>query len=129
MSEPGLVEPSNNQILKTHQNFKTHQIFKTLFPINTLWEYLQANYEDKQTHFIITKFLYKKTEYTHNLDKFIEALKTYYFVSKRKYVNRPMTYKHFLTIIRQLCNSHNINYTSKLVYDKSSYEIEYCIHK
>jgi len=106
-----------------------NQIFKTNFPIDKLWEYLQTNYEDKDTHFIITKFLYKKTEYNNNLDTFIDSLKEYYYVSKRKYVNRKMTYKNFLTIIRQLCNSHNIIHTSKLVYDKSSYEIEYSIYK
>ena len=40
-----------------------------------------------------------------------------------------MNYNYFLTVIRQLCNVYNIVYTSKLIYNKSSYEIEYCVYK
>ena len=114
-------------IINTHK--KTDQNFKSSIPINILWDYLQNNFEDKDTHFIINKFLYKKAEYNNSINIFIESLKDYYYVSKRKYIDRQMTYKNFLTVIRQLCNANNINYTSRLVYDKSSYEIEYSIYK
>lgn len=113
--------------LKQHK--KDNQNFKANIPIQLLWDYLQNNFLDKDTHFIINKFLYKKAEYNNSITVFIESLKEYYYVSKRKYIERTMNYKNFLTIIRQLCNANNVNYTSKLVYDKSSYEIEYSIYK
>jgi len=112
-----------------NKNKSSNQNFKTNIPLNLLWDYLQNNFMDKDTHFIINKFLFKKAEYNNSIAAFIESLKEYYFISKRKYVERTMTYKNFLTVIRQLCNASNINYTSKLVYDKSSYEIEYSVYK
>ena len=108
---------------------KDNQLFKNIVPIDLFWDFLQINFDDKDTHFIINKFLYKKCEYNNNIVKFIEGLKIYYYDSKKKYIERPMNYKFFLTIIRQLCNLHNIEYTMRLVYDKSSYEIEYCVYK
>jgi hypothetical protein len=108
---------------------KDNQIFKCALPINLLWDYLQHNFIDKDTHFSINKFLYKKAEYNNSITLFLDSLKEYYYLSKRKYVDRQMTYKHFLTVLRQICKANNINYTSKLVYDKSSYEIEYSIYK
>ena len=108
---------------------KDNQIFKSNVPINILWDYLQCNFMDKDTHFIINKFLYKKAEYNNSINIFIDSLKEYYFISKRKYIERQINYKNFLTVIRQICNANSINYTSKLVYDKSSYEIEYSVYK
>ena len=108
---------------------KNNQNFKTNIPMNILWDYLRDNFIDTDTHFIINKFLYKKTEYNNSINIFIDSLKDYYYESKRKYIERQMNYKNFLTIIRQICNASNINYTSKLVYDKSSYEIEYSVYK
>ena len=110
-------------------NEKKNQLFKKNVPINVIWDFLEENFEDKDTHFIINKFLYKKSDYNKNLTKFTESLKEYYNNSKKKYVERTMNYNFFLTVIRQLCNVYNIVYTSKLIYNKSSYEIEYCIYK
>ena len=121
---------NDNKISDNNINEKKHnQIFKKDIPINAVWAFLEENFEDKDTHFVINKFLYKKTDYNKNLYKFIEFLKDYYYASKKKYIERHMNYKFFVTIMRQICNAYNITYTSKLVYDKSSYEIEYCIYK
>ena len=108
---------SNDTTNKPKQN----QLFKTEVPIHILWDFLQNNFEDKDTYFIINKFLYKKADYNKNLTAFTESLKEHYNKSKRKYVERTMNYNYFLTIIRQLCNA--------LIYDKSTYEIEYSVEK
>jgi hypothetical protein len=107
---------------------KKNQLFKYEVPINILWDFLKNNFIEKDAYFIINKFSYKKTEYNNNIVTFTSTLKEYYYVSKRKYVERNMTYNHFLTIIRQLCNLHNIKFDTKLIYDKSSYELEYFIY-
>jgi len=110
-------------------SMKENQIFKTPVPVILLWTFLKENFEESDSNIQINKFLYKKTEYNQRLTTFINELKPHYHNSKRKYIDRTMTYNYFLTIIRQLCNSHNIHYMTKLVYDKSSYEIEYTIQK
>ena len=62
-----------------------------------------------------------------SIKNFIENLKQYYHNSKQFYLNRPITYKHFLTILRQVCNHLCIPYTSKILYNKSKYNIIYII--
>ena len=64
-------------------NEKKNQLFKKNVPINVIWDFLEENFEDKDTHFIINKFLYKKTDYNKNLTKFTDSLKEYYNNSKK----------------------------------------------
>ena len=52
----------------------------------------------------------------------------YYHKSKQFYLKRDMTYKNTLTIIRQLMNSLCIPFTSKIIYNKSKYTINYIIY-
>ena len=117
---------------------KENQLFKTPVPVHVLWDFLKQNFTETDTHILITKYLFHKAEYNQTLAititmptlaQFISSLKDHYYLSKRKYIDRPLTYKFFLTLIRQLCNAHHIEYSTKLVYDKSSYEIEYYITK
>lgn len=108
---------------------KIDQNFKTPVPIQLLWDFLKTNFDETDTHFQLTSYLYHKTEYNKNLLVFIASLKPYYHNSKRKYIERQINYKGFLTIIRQLCNAHHIKFSTKLVYNKSMYEIEYSIYK
>ena len=122
---------------------KENQLFKTPVPVHVLWDFLKQHFTETETHILITKYLFHKAEYNDSLaltkptlaltkptlSQFISSLKDHYYLSKRKYIDRPLTYKFFLTLIRQLCNAHHIQYSTKLVYDKSTYEIEYCIAK
>jgi hypothetical protein len=108
---------------------KTDQTFKTPVSIQILWDFLGTNFDETDTHFQITAYLFHKTEYNENLLAFISCLKPHYYKSKRKYIERQLNYKGFLTIIRQLCNAHHIKYSTKLIYNKSMYEIEYSIYK
>jgi hypothetical protein len=115
---------------------KENQLFKTPVPVHVLWDFLKQNFTETDTHILITKYLFHKAEYNQTLSitnptlsQFITAIRDHYYLSKRKYIDRPLTYKFFLTLIRQLCNAHHIQYSTKLVYNKSMYEIEYCITK
>ena len=115
---------------------KENQLFKTPVPVHVLWDFLKQNFTETDTHILITKYLFHKAEYNQTLSitnptlsHFITAIRDHYYLSKRKYIDRPLTYKFFLTLIRQLCNAHHIQYSTKLVYNKSMYEIEYCITK
>lgn len=108
---------------------KMGQNFKTTVPIEVLWNFLRTNFDETDTYFHVTAYLFHKTEYNENLLAFISSLKPYYHKNKQKYIERQINYKSFLTIIRQLCNIHHIKYSTKLTYNKSMYEIEYSIYK
>ena len=115
----------SNQLLPKTEN----QIFKTTVPIELIWDFFKHNFTETDTHIHITKYLFCKTVYNNNITLFIDSIKEHYYLSKRKYIDRELTYKYFLTIIRQLCNAHNILYSTTLIYNKSSYEIEYFISR
>jgi len=108
---------------------KNCQNFKKPVPTQLLWDFLKANFDETDMHFHITPYLFHKTEYNKQLLAFITILKPFYHNSKLKYVERQLNYKGFLTIIRQMCNTLQIKYSMKIVYNKSTYEIEYLIYK
>ena len=62
-----------------------------------------------------------------SIPKFIQKCFPYYHISKRNYLEKKITYNSFTTILRQICNLNKITYTSKIKYDKSKYDIVYCI--
>ena len=103
------------------------QLFKTNVPIEHVWTFLKLIAEEKDSDYILTKILYKQAEYNNQLNEFINFLKPYYYKSKLYYLERKLDYVKFMTIIRQLCNANKIEYTSKIVYNNSGYEIEYTI--
>jgi hypothetical protein len=82
---------------------------------------------EKKKEFIFSPISFKKAEYNNEIKNLIEKLKEYYHKSKQFYLNRQITYKNFLTIIRQVCNHLCIPYTSKILYNKSKYNIIYII--
>ena len=58
----------------------------------------------------------------------IPASANAFFEAYLDYINRKQNYSSFLTVIRQLCRVNNISYTSKIIYNKSSYDIVYYIY-
>ena len=62
-----------------------------------------------------------------NYTKFKDTIKPYYRGSKQFYVDRDLTFNRFTTIIKQICHLNNNKIISKIVYNKSKYEIEYYI--
>ncbi len=103
------------------------QLFKKSIPVNFLQNFLKENCTIDKKFYIISKTLYRQLEYHQKLDKFYEELLEYYHESKKYYINRKKDYNRFTTVIRQLCRFNNISYTSRIVYNKSNYEIIYYI--
>jgi hypothetical protein len=104
------------------------QLFKIPIPVEVLWDFLKKNGEEHETCYLFNKCLYKKAEFHELIAPFLLILEPYYYESKKHYVTRKMDYGKFITVIRQLCNLHNVSYTTKLMYNNSTYEIEYYIH-
>ena len=80
-----------------------------------------------KTYIKCNKFYYKKLLIENKLSDILNKLEPYYYNSKKYYLKNT-TYNGLTTILRQLCKLFNIPYTSKIIYNKSKYIIEYYIY-
>lgn len=104
------------------------QIFKNNIPNELLYELLKNICIKSDKCFIFNMCAFKKGIYNEFIQQFFEKCKEYYHNSKKKYLERKLTYNAFTTILRQICNYNKITYTSQIKYDKSNYEIVYYIY-
>lgn len=105
-------------------------ILKETIPLNILVEVLE-NYCFIKTdkYYVLDLDTYKKFVLENKIDGFLEAVAPYYKKTKLNYVTRPMKYVYFLTLVRHICNSNNIQYTSNIYYNRSKHYIKYIIYK
>ena len=104
------------------------QIFKNNIPMELVFELLDSICLKNEKHYILNIESFKKGVFKEIIQTFFENCKQYYHLSKRKYLERKLTYNSFTTVIRQICNSNKVTYTSQIKYDKSSYSIIYYIY-
>ena len=104
------------------------QLFKKIYPKEDLITFIKkfAFYNDK--YYLINKSYYKRAVFLDIINGFLNDVKSYYHLSKQKYVNNVDNYSKFMTVIRQLCKINNINFVSKIIYAKSTYNINYYIY-
>lgn len=60
--------------------------------------------------------------------RFCEKIRDNYHISKQFYIERKMTYNSFTNIVRQICKSNNIMFTSQIKYNESKYNIDYLVY-
>lgn len=101
------------------------QIFKKNVPTSLLFNLLDSICMKNEKHYTLTIDSFKKGIYNNSITNFIEDCKPYYHLSKKKYLEKKLTYNSFTTILRQICNFNKITYTSQIKYDKSTYSIIY----
>jgi hypothetical protein len=104
------------------------QIFKNQVPNELLIKLLESISIKTDKFFIIDNNSYKKGIFNNIITDFINQCVPYYHLSKRKYLEKKLTYHSFITVIRQICNFNKITYTSQIKYDKSKYDIIYYIY-
>jgi len=104
------------------------QIFKKVYPKNSLINFIDKFAYYNNNYYLINKSYYKRAIFLNIVDDFIYDIKDYYHKSKRKYTENVDSYSKLITIIRQLCKINNINFASKIIYSKSSYDIIYHIY-
>jgi len=104
------------------------QIIKIKIPNELLFVLLEKICIKNDKYYTFNLNSYKKGMYTGDIPKFFQDCVPYYYVSKRKYLEKKITYKAFITVLRQICNYNKITYTSKIVYNKSEYNIDYYIY-
>ena len=81
----------------------------------------------KNNEFVFSLVSYKKAVYDNKIKELIDTIKPCYHKSKQFYLERNINYKNFLTILRQVCSNLSISYSSKILYNKSKYNINYTI--
>jgi len=104
------------------------QIFKSNVPTSLLFNLLDNICIKNNKYYTFNSDAYKKGIYKEEIQPFIEQCKPYYFMSKRKYLEKKLSYNTFITILRQICNFNNITYTSQIIYNKSTYNIVYYVY-
>jgi hypothetical protein len=105
------------------------QLFKQKIPIDLFYNYIKILSHEEDKFYLISDISFKQAKYHNILQKFCDDILPYYYISKQFYVKRDLNYNKFITIIRQICNSLNIKYASKIKYNKSLYDISYYIYK
>ena len=98
-------------------------------PVVLLFDLLTEICPEHENRLQLSKISFQKAKFHNLLEPFIEKLKPYYHISKLYYISRNLDYNKFTTIVRQICRINNISYTSKICYNKSSYDILYYIYK
>ena len=105
-----------------------NQIFKKNVPKNVLFDLLEQISLKTEKYYVVDINSYRKILF-HNLNTdFINTITEYYHLSKQFYATRKLTYNSFITIIRHICKSANIIYTSNMRYNESKYNIDYHIY-
>ena len=104
------------------------QIFKNNVPNDILFKILEDIAVKTEKYYIINNNSYKKGIFNETIPAFLEECKSYYHISKRKYLERKSTYNSFITVLRQICNYNKITYTSQIKYDRSKYDIIYNVY-
>jgi hypothetical protein len=104
------------------------QIFKKNPPIEFLISLLEKLCLKTEKYYIFNSTAFKKGLYNNIIVNFIEECRPYYHISKQKYLDVPIKYNNFTTILRQICNINKKVYTSQIKYDHSLYEIVYYVY-
>jgi hypothetical protein len=103
------------------------QLFKQQPSPELLVNLLKSNCSKEGEIYILNNAAYKKGLYNNSIVEFFKFLEPHYHNSKKKYVTNKITYNSFVTVMRQVCKTNNISYTSKIKYDCSVYDIVYYI--
>jgi hypothetical protein len=104
------------------------QIFKNQIPNNMLFDLLDKICLKNEKHYTLNIESFKKGIYNGGIQEFFNSCVQYYHLSKRKYLEKKLTQRTFITVLRQICNFNKIIYTSQIKYDKSAYDIVYYIY-
>jgi len=104
------------------------QTFKTNIDKSILFVFLEKVCEKREKYFLFDLTAYKKGEFTGANQDLFDDIRPNYHESKRFYVERKSSYSRICTILRQICNSNSIMFSTKIVYSKSKFNIPYHIY-
>ena len=104
------------------------QIFKNNVPNEVLFSLLDQICLKTEKYYLIDLNAFKKMVFHKLHEPFLAALYEYYHLSKQFYLTREFTYNSFTNILRQICKSNAVMFTSNIKYNESKYNIDYFIY-
>jgi len=104
------------------------QIFKKNVPIEILFLLLDQVCLKTEKYYLIDSNAFKKMVFHKLHEPFLTSLFEYYHISKQFYLTREFTYNTFTNILRQICKSNTIMFTSNIKYNESKYNIDYFVY-
>jgi len=104
------------------------QIFREQIPNELLFDLLDKICLKTDKYYLVDINAFRKLTFHNLCETFCSDLKIYYFASKHFYIDRKMTYNSFTNIVRQICKSNNVMFTSQIKYNESKYNINYFIY-
>ena len=78
-------------------------------------------------HLQLNKVVYRKLEYHNKLQPFVDYIRDFYYKSKKNYAVEKITFKSFVTIIRQICKYFGFTMSTTIHYTRSTYDLKYDI--
>jgi hypothetical protein len=105
------------------------QIFKSTVPNQVLFELLEKICFKTDKFYLFDMNAFRKITFYNLYEPFSQEIMQHYHVSKQFYLTRKLTYNSFTNILRQLCKSANIMFTSQIKYNESKYNIDYFIYR
>lgn len=104
------------------------QIFRNLVPPQLLFDLLEKISLKTDKYYLVDMNSYRKLIYNNYHNQLADDLVEYYHISKQFYIQRKMTYNSFTNIVRQICKTNNIMFTSQIRYNESKYTIDYLVY-
>lgn len=104
------------------------QIFRENVPINLLNNLLEKVCLKTEKYYLIDNNAFRKLVFHKHHEEFLDTILPFYQESKKFYVTRKFTYNSFVNIVRQICKSNDVMFTSKIKYNESKYNIDYFIY-
>ena len=106
----------------------SNQIFRKFVPPSIMFDLLDKITLKTDKYYLVDMNAYRKLIYNDYHNKFADDLVEYYHISKQFYIQRKMSYNSFTNILRQICKTNNIMFTSQIKYNESKYTIDYLIY-
>ena len=106
----------------------TNQLFKKNVPNEYLFDLLEKICIKTDKYYLVDLNGFKKLVFYNYFEDFKKQIIPHYNLSKQFYVQRKLTYNSFTNIIRQICKSNNIMFTSQIKYNESKYNIDFLIY-
>lgn len=104
------------------------QIFRKNVDIEILYGLLEKCCLKTDKYYLLDINAFKKMIFHNYSDSFLADILDCYHVSKQFYVTRKLTYNSFTNIVRQICKSTGLMFSSQIKYNESKYNIDYYIY-
>jgi len=104
------------------------QLFRENVPTEKLIDVLEKYCLKTDKYYLFDMNAFKRMLFNNGHEDFLNFILNYYHLSKQFYVTRKITYNSFTNIIRQICKSNGIMFSSKIKYNESKYNIDFFIY-